>query len=357
MNLKIKFEFDPKIKDSYYSAKYFLTTQNILKNYPSQKSLLRFKHFNQNVLIAGINEVLQLIKFALPEDVYKKTTIYYVEDGTITNDNEPILAIEGDYKEFAFLENIIDGILSRRSSVATNCKKVVDLIGSDKLIYMADRSDDYLMQPYDGYAAYIGGVKKFVTDAHAKFLSPQNDIQILGTIPHALIQQFEGNLSHALKAYMQVYPDKPVVGLIDFNNDCLNEIKLLHDNGINKLDFVRIDTSKKLVDASLQDDYQKTNNKELFGVNSYLVNKVRDQLDKYNYTETKIIVSSSINETIIQDYLNKKTPIDIYGVGKNLINVNLNFTGDLIKLNDKYLAKVGRNENIDRYLSKMKRIN
>lgn len=355
MDLKIKFQFDKEIKESFYSAKYFLTSKKILESQNNKKSLLRFKHFNKNIKIAGINEVLQLIEFALPKDVYKNTTIYYVNEGKVTNDDEPILALEGNYKDFAFLENIIDGILTRRSSIATNCQNIINLVGTEKLIFMADRCDDYSLQPYDGYAAYIGGVTKFVTNAHAKFLNSQN-VQVLGTIPHALIQQFKGSLSQTLKAYNNTFPNSPIVGLIDFNNDCLNEIKELKENNITKLDYVRIDTSKKLIDKSLQEQYAQTNDDSLFGVNHQLVCKVREQLDKLGYKETKIIVSSSINVDTIKDYINKKTPIDIYGVGKSLLNINLNFTGDLVRIGNQYLAKVGRNENIDSYLNKMNRI-
>ncbi|MDE7112063.1 MAG: hypothetical protein K2N92_00530, partial [Malacoplasma sp.] len=231
MDLKIKFKFDEKIKYGNYSAKYFLVSKKILET--SQKndvSLLRFKHFNNNVMICGVQEVLQLLKFCLSEQDFKETKIYYLDDGQITNSEQPVLAIEGDYKKFGYLENIIDSILSRRSSVATNAYNLTSLVGSQKIIYMADRSDDYLLQPYDGYSAYIGGIRKFVTKESVRFLeeSKINDFQILGTIPHALIQQYKGNLSEALKAFTKTFPNDPVVGLIDFHNDCLGDVSYTH---------------------------------------------------------------------------------------------------------------------------------
>lgn len=358
MDLKIKFVFDEKIKDGDYSAKYFNVSKKILKdNNINHKSLLRFKHFNKNVMVAGINECLQLIKFALPENVYKKTKIYYVNDGTITNDDDPILALEGNYADFAFLENIIDGILSRRSSVATNAWNIVNLIGSDNVIFMADRSDDYLLQPFDGYAAYIGGIRKFVTNEHVKFIKNQNDISVVGTIPHALIHQYHGCLYDALIAYQKSIPESKIVGLIDFNNDCINEIKLLNKNGFKNLDYVRIDTSKKMIDKSLQKQFDETNDKNLYGVNHDLILGVRKTLDSLGFSKTKIIISSGINIDTIKEYKNKKTPIDIYGVGKSFLNININFTGDLIKLNDVFFAKLGRDENIDHKLKKMNKIN
>ena len=360
MKLKVNFKFDPKIKEGDYSAKYFLVSKKILEqSNKNNVSLLRFKHFNKNVVVCGIQEVLQLIKFCLPEQDFKKTKIYYLEDGQITNEDQPILAIEGDYKKFGYLENVIDAILSRRSSVATNAYNLTSMVGSNKIIYMADRSDDYSLQAYDGYSAYVGGIRKFVTNESVKFLKQSNitDFQVLGTIPHALIQQYEGDLSKTLKAFTQVFPNDTVIGLIDFHNDCLNELKMLKKNGIQKLDYVRIDTSKKLIDKSLQKTYFLSLYESLHGVNKHLVNKVRNKLDELGYKNTKIIVSSSINENSILNYEKQKTPIDLYGVGKYFMNVNVNYTGDLIKLNGKYLAKYGRDENIDSYLAKMKTIN
>lgn len=356
MNLKIKFNFDKKIIDGLYSSKYFHSTKKIIDlEVPNQKSMLRFKHFNDNVVVAGISEVLQLIKFFLPQEFYNKTKIYYIEDGTITNADEPILILEGDYANFCLLENIIDGILSRRSSIATNTKNIVDIVSSERIIFMSDRSDDYTLFPYDGYAAYIGGIRKFVTYEHVAFLKNVDDYQVVGTIPHALIQQCDGSLVKALKKYKKIFPKEKIVGLIDFNNDCLKELEALKESNI-ELDFVRVDTSKNLIDKSLQDIFKISKDDKLFGVNEKLILKIREKLNNLGYKNTKIIATSSINEKIVKEYTDKKVPIDLYGIGKSFLNLNVTYTADLIKLNDKYLAKFGRDQNIDNYIKKMKKI-
>lgn len=353
----MQFKFDKSLKSGKYSSKYFLTTKNILETCNKKNvATLRFKHFSNNVKIAGVEECLQLLRFCLPKNVYQKTKIYYLPDGTITSKDEPILVIEGEYKYFCHLENIIDSILSRRTSVATNVHHILEVVDTNKIIYMADRTDDYILQPYDGYSAYIAGIRNFVTEKQVEFFADKKDFQVLGTIPHALIQQFNGSLCDALKAYQQTYPKAKTVALIDFYNDCLKEIHNLKNANL-KVDYVRIDTSKSLIDKSLQKLYAKTKDNSLYGVNHELVKMVRNELDKLGYQETKIIISSSINLEQIKNYVTKKTPIDIYGVGKSFINVNVNFTGDLIKLNGKYLAKAGRDNNIDHYLVKMKSIN
>lgn len=358
MKLKIEFKFDKKIKKNDYSSKYFISTKQILNEYKMKNvSMLRFKHFEDDVVVAGIDECIQLLKFSLPKKIFNKTKIFYFEDGTITNKNQPILILEGNYQDFCFLENVIDSILSRRSSIATNCKKIIDLVGSENVIFMADRSDDYKLQEYDGYSAYIGGIKKFVTKQQVFLLNSVNDYQVLGTIPHALIQQFNGNLYEALVCYKNVFQKSPVVGLIDFNNNCLEEIQKLKDKNFKNLDFVRIDTSKSLIDECLKIEYEKTKNKELFGVNHKLITLVRQKLDECGYKNTKIIVSSGLTYNQIVNFKKQNTPIDIFGIGKSLLNINLNYTGDLITLNNRFFAKKGRDEDISKYLKNMKKIN
>ena len=121
---------------------------------------------------------------------------------------------------------------------------------------MADRTDDYVVQPYDGYAAYVGGIRNFVTEASVKYIKQFNNVKASGTIPHALIQQFKGDLPRAVKAYHQTFPQDKLVALIDYNNDVENEIINLKKSGIKDLDFIRIDTSANLVDFSIQRRYK-----------------------------------------------------------------------------------------------------
>ena len=49
-----------------------------------------------------------------------------VEEGTIVSAFETVMIIECFYYEFAYLENIVDGLLSRMSSVATNCLEYIE---------------------------------------------------------------------------------------------------------------------------------------------------------------------------------------------------------------------------------------
>lgn len=322
-----------KIISGNYSALYLTKTKNILKkNKVKNKTIMRFCHFNKTpIYVCGIKHVVQVLKNLK----HKPFRVYGVKDGQLVKAGQPILIIEGDYSAFAEYESFIDGILARESSVCTNCKKILSLIKSNQLIYMGDRGDLYLAHAYDGYAAYKAGIKIFTTRAHVELIDKQSEVKVVGTIPHALIQQFNGNLSKALWAYHKTYPKEKLSALVDYHNDVVNEIKNI-DKGLKPLiKSIRIDTSKNLLDKSLS-------NKKDNGVSTHLISKARKALDANGMKHVKIVVSSGFNYETIKQFKAKKAPVDFYGIGGSLLKVNVNITGDLVYLNNKPQAKAGR---------------
>lgn len=337
------FKFDKKIKTGVFSSKYFLKSEKISKQFNKNDIVcLQFRHFsNEPVCICGIEEVVQLLKYCISKEDLKKISVLAVKDGDMVDQNSPIMLINGPYYVFARYENIIDGIIARRSSVCNNCHKILNLIHTSQLIYMAERTDDYLLQPFDGYSAYVGGVRHFVTDAAIALLPKQDkSIKVSGTIPHALIQTFDGNLVDALKAYKTIYQKDRLIALVDYHNDVCQEIKALAKA---KLDIfaVRIDTSRQLMDEGLL-RIKKKKDKKYFGVNHDLVMLARKQLDTLGMQQTKIIVSGGLDYEMVKDFINKKSPIDYFGIGSSLITRNVHITADLVLKNNQPQSKVGR---------------
>ena len=74
-------------------------------------------------MLCGTDEVIALIKTFADEP--EKLEIYSLKDGDKISPFETVLTITGPYQNFGFLEGIIDGILARRTSVATNVYNVV----------------------------------------------------------------------------------------------------------------------------------------------------------------------------------------------------------------------------------------
>jgi nicotinate phosphoribosyltransferase len=102
---------------------------------------------------------------------------------------------------------------------------------------------------------------------------------------------------------------------------------------------VRLDTSATLVDRSLQGemgDFKPT------GVNARLVEKVRTALDAAGHERVRIVVSGGFDAARIREFEEAGVPVDAYGVGSSLIRGENDFTADVVKVDGRPCAKVGR---------------
>lgn len=313
-----------------YAAEYFNKTVKIAKEFKNNDLVtLQFFQRQNNVMLCGINEVIELLKKHTPYQQYK---IKYLPEKTIINQEEVVLELTGPYYLFGAFEGIIDGILARQTSLATNAYHLTQA-SNKKIICMSDRADHYLNQERDGYAIACGGILTQVTSAQTK----NHNGTATGTMPHALIQLFNGDLVAALKAYEKMYPNEKITALVDFNNDVINDtLKALKTFG-SQLAAIRVDTSPALVDKMFDPkDVTKA------GVSPEMIFKLRKTLDQNQGKHVKIIVSSGFDLAKIKQFESKKVPVDIYGVGASLLKINNYFTADAVKLNGKNIAKYGR---------------
>lgn len=334
-----KFKFDKRIQEGYYSAVYFLKTQKIIKQYfPNNIVVMQFFQRQDNIMVCGLEEVIALIKqFVEPLTAIK---VYALNDGDIIQANEPVLKIIGPYHLFGYLEGIIDGILARRSSVATNCHDILKAANDKKVIFMFDRNDDYVNQQGDGYAGYVANIKTPVTRAQTEWWNP--DEPLLGTMPHALIHAFNGDIIKALEAYQQVFPNEKLIALVDYENDVIRTSLKVCRHFKNKIFAVRVDTSISLVDKFFKKQKIMHYNENIAGVNPLLIKHLRKALDEEGFNDVKIIVSSGFDKAKINWFIADNAPVDIFGVGAAIGKIKVHFTGDLVQLNGKDFAKVGR---------------
>lgn len=311
-----------------YVAKYFEKTVKISEKF-HKNTIITMQFFQRfdDVKLCGINEVIALLK---THTEYQKYKITYLPEGTIVNKKDVVLELEGPYHLFGTFEGVIDGILSRQTSLATNAYHIRSATNK-KIIFMGDRADHYTNQKNDGYAIAQGGISTHVTDAQITL----HNGKAVGTVPHALIQMFSGDIIAAHQAYHQVFPNEKIVGLVDFDNDVIGDsLKLLNTFG-NKLDAVRVDTSKSLSDKMFEHN-------EEYGVTPNMIQKLRYALDQHNGQNVKIIVSSGFDLEKIKYFESLEAPVDIYGVGASLLKINVFFTADAVRVNGQNVAKKGR---------------
>ncbi len=330
------FKFDQRVGEGWFSAVYFLkTAQIVAKHLPQNRVTMQFFQKKQAVL-CGIDEAVALLHcFAYePESL----NISALHDGDPIEPYETVLKIEGRYDKFGYLEGLIDGILARRTSVATNVYNIVQAAKNKHVIFMGDRDDHFSQQAGDGYSAFIGGSSAQATYAMNEWWGDQG----MGTMPHALIQLFGGDLLAACRAYQTEFPNDNLVALVDYHNNVIADSLLVAREFGKALYGVRVDTSQNMIDQYFLDNPQELGKFDPRGINKRLIQVLRETLNDNGFEHVKIIVSGGFDVEKICDFENHNTPVDAYGVGASLIKVNISFTGDCVQLNGEPEAKLGR---------------
>ena len=332
------FQFDPRLKDGFFAANYFLKSNKIVREHnPGHIVTMQFFQRREEAMVCGLDEAIAIIhEFAIhPEEL----EILALNDGDIIKANEPVLKITGKYENFGFLESMIDGILARRSSVATNVWEVKKALNGADAFSMADRQDEYHTQIGDGYATYVAGIRKVSTDAQGYWWGGHG----MGTMPNALIQVCGGDIIKAADLYHKTFPNEKVTALIDYNNNVVRDSLLLAAHLKEDLNAVRVDTSKALIDHYFDD--KDTSGFDPHGVCKELIFALREELDKAGFPYVKIIVSSGFTAKKIDEWVKLGVPVNTYGVGTSLVNnTTIGFTGDLVVLDGKDEAKEGRRD-------------
>ncbi len=341
------FQFDKRLGEGFYTANYFLKTNKIVKeNVPNHIVTMQWFQRRDDSKLCGIDEAIAILHtFAIhPEEL----VIEALNDGDIINANEPVLKVTGKYENFGFLESVIDGVLARRTSVCTNVYNVMKVIGDTPVFSMADRQDDYLTQIGDGYATYVAGIKKVSTDAQGYWYGGKG----MGTMPHALIQICGGDVCKAADIYLKSFPNEKVTALIDYHNNVVRDSLILAEHLGTKLNGVRVDTSKALVDHYFDD--KDTSDFDPHGVCKELIFALRKALDDHGYNYVKITVSSSFSAEKITEWVKLGVPVSMYGVGSYFVNnTTCGFTADLVMLDGRHEAKEGRENYPNKRLKKV----
>lgn len=330
------FCFDERLREGFYAANYFLKTRKVvIENVPNHVVTMQFFQRRNHSMACGIDEAIALIHtFAYnPENLI----IEALNDGDLINANEPVLKITGKYEDFGFLESMIDGILSRRTSVATNVYEVLLASRGTPVFSMADRQDDYHTQIGDGYATYVAGISKVSTDAQGLWWGGKG----MGTMPHALIEICDGDLVKACTIYHNTFKGQQITALVDYHNNVIRESLAVARTFKHDLKAVRVDTSKALIDHYFDD--KDTSGFDPHGVCKELIYALRKALDDEGFDYVEIVVSSSFNKEKIDAWTKEGVPVSMYGVGTSFVNnMTCGYTGDLVMLDYKEQAKEGR---------------
>lgn len=326
-----------KMRDGYYSDKYFLHARDVLLAEGDRRSVTMQVFTKKPAYLGGVDEAIAILKLCLtPGFSWSDIEVTALRDGDLVEPWETVMLITGPYAAFAHLETVYLGVLARRSKVATNTRKVVEAAWPKPVIFFPARHDHWLVQTGDGYAAHIAGAIGVSTDAQASWWGSSG----IGTVPHALIAACGGDtVAASLKFVKHMPPDVRVIPLVDFENDSVKtSLEVARALGP-RLYGVRLDTSEMMVDKSILPNmgrYRPT------GVNPQLVWNVRHALDAEGFKDVRIVVSGGFDADKIREFDRLQVPVDSYGVGSSLFKDNYDFTADVVLLENKPAAKAGR---------------
>ena len=105
---------------------------------------------------------------------------------------------------------------------------------------------------------------------------------------------------------------------------------------------VRFDTSEAIVDRALED--APGDRSQRTGVTPQLARSVRQALDDGGHRDVRIVVSGGFDAARIERFEAEAAPVDAYGVGSSLVRGANNFTADIVRVNGRPCAKVGRED-------------
>jgi nicotinate phosphoribosyltransferase len=323
-----------KMRQGYYSDKYFVRAREILLA-DGYSPRVTMQVFGKNeAYLGGIDEAIAILK--LCSFGWDELVVHALHDGDTIAPWETVMLIEGPYQLFAHLETLYLGVLARRTRVGTNTRRVVEAARPKDVMFFPARHDHWLVQTGDGYAAHIAGAIGVSTDAQASWWGSSG----IGTVPHALIAAYGGDTVLATQKFAQhADPSVRLVTLVDFENDCVGTSLAVARALGDRLYGVRLDTSEMLVDKSLHDSmgtFRPT------GVNPQLVWNVRRALDAEGFKDVTITVSGGFTVEKIREFERLGVPVDAYGVGSSLFQGRFDFTADVVLVDGKPSAKVGR---------------
>ncbi|WP_405685244.1 nicotinate phosphoribosyltransferase [Streptomyces sp. NBC_01387] len=250
-----------------------------VENFRFDESQLRFLR-EQEVVDAPTAEWLASYRFS--------GDIWGYPEGEVYFPGSPVLRVEGSFAECVLLETVILSILNHDSAIAAAASRMNAAAGGRPLIEMGARRTHELAAVASARAAYIGGFST-TSDLAAGF---RYGIPTVGTSAHAFTLLHDDE-RQAFTAQVGAL-GRDTTLLVD-TYDVPEAVRTAVEAAGPGLGAVRIDSGDLLLVA----------------------HKVRQQLDSLGATDTKIVVTSDLDEYAIASLA--AAPVDAYGVGTQLV--------------------------------------
>lgn len=231
------------------------------------------------------------------KDFKFKGAIYSVQEGELVFPTQPVLQVKASLIEAQLIETILLNYLNFQTLIATKASRIRQVAPQSTLIDFGMRRAQAMGAYFASRAAFIGG---FDATSNVK-AAADFKIPVAGTMAHAFVQSYNTELE-AFQAYAKAHP-KNCILLID-TYDCLKS---------------GLPNAIKIAKSLQQQGYQLQGIRIDSGDLAYLSQQCRQQLDAEGLTDVKIAVSNQLDEYVIKSLQEQNAPIDVYGVGTNLV--------------------------------------
>jgi nicotinate phosphoribosyltransferase len=224
--------------------------------------------------------------------------VYAMDEGTLVFPNEPLVRVHAPLIEAQLIESFLLNVINFQTLIATKAARVY--LASEEgqvLEFGLRRAHGVNGALAAARAAYIGGAEATSNTMAGKLYG----IPVRGTMAHSWVMAFDEERL-AFENYARIYPEGCIL-LIDTYDTLASGLenaiavgRALKEHGYRGFG-VRLDS----------------------GDLEYLSKEVRRRLDEAGLPEARIAASNELDEHIINQLVAAKAPIDVWGVGTNLV--------------------------------------
>jgi nicotinate phosphoribosyltransferase len=214
--------------------------------------------------------------------------IWGYPEGEVYFPGSPVLRVEGSFAEAVLLETVVLSVLNHDSAIAAAASRMAVAARGRPLMEMGARRTHELAAVAASRAAYVGGFASS-SNLAAGF---RYGLPTIGTSAHAFTLVHDSERD-AFTAQVESL-GRGTTLLVD-TYDVATAVRLAVEVAGPRLGSVRIDSGDLLL----------------------LAHRVRQQLDDLGAQDTKIVVTSDLDEYAIASLA--AAPVDAYGVGTSLV--------------------------------------
>jgi nicotinate phosphoribosyltransferase len=216
--------------------------------------------------------------------------LWAMPEGTVVFPEEPLVRVTGTLLEAQLVETFLLSTINTETMIASKASRIVRAAAGSEVLEFGTRRTSPDEAVSSARAAYIAGFAG-TSNVEAGY---RWDIPISGTAAHSWTMSHESEIE-AFEHYVAAFPESSIL-LVDTYDSIEGTKNAIKAAGA-KLKGVRLDS----------------------GDLAALAFSVRGLLDEAGLEHVRIFASGDLNEYKIADLVRKKAPIEVYGVGTDLV--------------------------------------